>query len=106
MNRQQQLDEFLFQAHELALSRLRVQPERLQEVLAVLSRWREQSGPTRSDAYLDEWKRLASLGVNAMQAAVCVRTDRAAALRNVSPLSILMSQRERSELLRRARQTA
>lgn len=103
MNRQQQIDEFLLNAHQLALSRLRAQPERLQEIGALLARWRRQAGETRSDSYWDEWTRLIGEGVDAIEREVCSPGDHAAALRSVSPMSVLISQRERSELLRQAR---
>jgi hypothetical protein len=38
MNRQQQIEEFLLSAHQLALVRLRAQPERLLDVAALLAR--------------------------------------------------------------------
>jgi len=106
MNRQQQIDEFLLSAHKLALSRLREQPERLRDVAALLARWRQQAGETRSDSYWDEWNRLISQGVDAIEREVCSISDHAAALRNVSPMSVLISQHERSELLRQARQSS
>lgn len=106
MNRQQQIDEFLLSAHKLALSRLRAQPERLQDVAALLARWRRQAGDNRSDAYWDEWNRLIAQGVDAIEREVCSAGDHAAVLRSVSPMSVLISQRERSELLRQARQSS
>jgi hypothetical protein len=104
MNRQQQIDTFLLEAHQLALSRLREHPERLADVFALLERWHDLRGPGRSDVYMDEWKRLAAQGVDAIEREVCGAGDRAAALRNTSPLSILITQQERSAMLRRARQ--
>jgi|JI10StandDraft_1071094.scaffolds.fasta_scaffold1232476_2 hypothetical protein len=106
MNRQQQIDDFLLSAHKLALSRLRAEPHRLLDVKALLSRWRAQSGPTRSDIYRDEWDVIVDAGVDAIERVAGGQGDHAAALRNVSPLSILISQRERAALLRQARQAA
>jgi hypothetical protein len=103
MNRQQQIDAFLFKAHEIAVARLRQQPERLRDVAVLLERWRERNGPTRADRYRDEWARLIEAGVDAIEREACVDSDHAAALRNVSPLSVLLSQHERSELLRGVR---
>jgi hypothetical protein len=104
MNRQQEIDSFLASAHRLALSRLREQPHRLQEAAAMLSRWRNQAGPTRSDPYWNEWETLLENGVDAIEQSVCVDSDHAAALRSVSPLSVLITQAERSQLLRQARE--
>jgi hypothetical protein len=106
MNRQQQIDSFLRDAHLLALSRLREQPARVQEVQAQLGRWRAQAsqvGSTRSDPYWDQWDALLSASVETLALAVCADTDAATALRNVSPMSVLITQRERNQLLQKAR---
>ena len=103
MNRQQQIDSFLRDAHLLALTRLRERPERIREVQAQLTRWRTQSGSTRSDPYLDKWERLLHESIDSLAQGVCADTDAAAALRNVSPMSVLITQRERTGLLRKAR---
>lgn len=106
MNRQQQIDAFLLAAHRLAVERLRENPQRLRDVAALLQRWRELNGQTRSDPYRDEWSRLVNAGVDAIERAVCADNDHAQAWRSVSPLSVLISQRERSDLLHRAREAA
>lgn len=106
MNRQQQIDEFLLSAHQLALSRLRAQPERLQDVASLLARWRQAAGESRSSAYWDEWNRLIAEGIDAIEREACSAGEHAAVLRSVSPLSVLITQRERSELLRQARQSS
>jgi hypothetical protein len=106
MNRQQQIEEFLLSAHQLALVRLRAQPERLLDVAALLARWRRQAGESRSDVYWDEWNRLIGEGVDAIEREVCSPGERAAALRSVSPMSILISQHERSQLLQKARRSS
>lgn len=106
MNRQQQIDHFLLEAHQLALARLRAQPQRLKDAAALLARWREQAGETRSDAYWNEWNQLLDAGVDAIEREVCGPGDHAAALRSVSPLSVLISQQERGALLRNARRAA
>lgn len=103
MNRQQQIEHFLRHAHRLAFDRLRAQPERISEVSEVLKRWRLQSGPTRSDPYLDEWSGLLQQGVDAIERVAGADTDHAAALRSVSPLSTLISQQERRAMLASAR---
>ena len=105
MNRQQQIDAFLLEAHRLALSRLRVQPERIVEVANTLARWRRQAGPTRSDRYWDEWQSLLDAGVDAVEARACGMDEHAAVLRSVSPVGVLISAQERSELLRAARRS-
>jgi hypothetical protein len=103
MNRQQQLDHFVAQAHLLAVQRLREQPARVSEVRAQLQHWRKQAGVTRSDAYWDEWQSLLSKPVEALAKEVCAETDHATLLRSVSPMSVLITQAERAQLLGQAR---
>lgn len=106
MNRQQQIEQFLMAAHHLALERLRAQPARLADVTAQLQRWRERAGPNRSDPYWDEWDVLLAGGVDVIERAVAGASDHAAALRSVSPVSVLITQGERAQLLRHARRSA
>jgi hypothetical protein len=106
MNRQQQIDHFVAQAHQLAVQRLREQPERVGEVQAQLARWRSRSGPTQSDVYWDEWEGLLHASVDILANAVCADTDHATVLRSTSPMSVLITQAERAQLLRQARMTA
>lgn len=103
MNRQLQIDAFLLAAHRLAMQRLRAEPARLQELAATLARWRSRAGDTRSDRYWDEWQSLIEGGLDGLEAVVCAADDHAAALRNVSPIVGLITQRERGELLRASR---
>lgn len=104
MNRQQQIDSFLVEAHRLAVARLRAEPDRLAEVSRTLARWRQQAGATRSDRYWDEWQALLEAGVDAIEAGACGSDDHAAALRSVSPVGTLITQRERGAMLRAARE--
>jgi hypothetical protein len=103
MNRQQQIDKFLLAAHRLAMTRLRAEPARIEPVRAQLARWREQSGPTRSDPYWDEWQVLLSGSLEEVERVVCADDEHGAVLRSVSPMSPLVTQAERSALLREAR---
>lgn len=103
MDRQQQIDRFLASAHRVAIARLRADPTAIERVRAQLARWRSMAGPTRSDAYWDEWSSLLDAGVEALERAVCADSDHAQVLRSVSPISVLLTQRERTELLNEAR---
>ena len=103
MNRQQQIDYFLASAHRLAIDRLRADPSAVERVRAQLSRWRAVSGTTRSDPYWDEWATLLDEGVDALERVVCADDSHAEVLRSVSPMSVLLTQRERAQLLREAR---
>ena len=103
MNRQQQIEKFLLAAHRLALRRLRARPERIEPVRAQLARWRVQSGPTAYDAYWDEWQQLLAAGLEEIERVVCADDEHGAVLRSVSPMSTLITQVERLQLLREAR---
>jgi hypothetical protein len=103
MNRQLQIDYFAAQAHILAVQRLREQPGRVSEVRAQLLNWRKQAGETRSDAYWNEWESLLTKPVDALAKEICADTDHATVLRSVSPMSVLITQAERAQLLNQAR---
>jgi hypothetical protein len=103
-SRQRQIETFLLEAHRLALSRLRAEPTRIEAVRQVLARWRAHSGPTRTDLYWDEWDQLLQGDIETLESRVCGADERATVLRSVSPISVLLTQQERSELLRNARQ--
>jgi hypothetical protein len=103
MDRQRRTEVFLQAAHRLAVSRLRAEPGRLSEVRALLHRWREQSGRTRSDGDWDEWERLLELPIDEFESVICADDEHATVLRSVSPIGVLISQAERRELLREAR---
>lgn len=105
MNRQQQIDSFLLQAHRLAVARLRADPSRIAELAYTLSQWRARAGATRSDPYWDEWQTLLDAGIDAIESGACGVDDHAAALRNVSPVGVLISATERSQLLQAARRS-
>lgn len=106
MNRQQQIERFVAQAHQLAMKRLREQPGRVVEVRAQLARWRQLAGPTRSDVYWNEWDSLLAGPLDALADAICTDSDHATVLRSVSPMSVLITQAERMQLLAAARQAA
>jgi len=103
MNRQQQIDQFLLAAHRVAMARLRAEPNRLDQVRAQLARWRGSSGPTRSDVYWNEWDQLLDSGLDDLERVVCADDEHGTVLRSVSPVSVLLTQRERADLLRQAR---
>ena len=105
MNRQQQTERFLVSAHRLALRRLREQPHGVQEAAAMLARC-AQAGPTRVDTYGNAWEVLLEQGVDAIDPIVCAEGEHATVLRSVSPLSVLITQAERCQLLRQGREPA
>lgn len=103
MNRQEQIDDFLLQAHRLAVVRLRADPPRLAELVGTLSRWRMNAGATRSDPYWDEWQTMLDAGIDAIELGTCGTDDHAAVLRSVSPVGVLITPAERNDMLRAAR---
>jgi hypothetical protein len=103
MNRQRQIEVFSLSLHRLAVARLRSDPALASNAAQTLSRWHERSGATHSDPYFDRWRQLLAAGADAVEAATCVDTDTAAALRSVSPLGALVSPAERRALLEQAR---
>jgi len=105
MDRQRRIEVFLQAAHRLAVARLRAEPARIGEVRALLHRWREQSGRTRSDIYWDEWERPLELPIDDFDTVICADDEHATVVRSVSPIGVLISEPERRELLREARRT-
>lgn len=106
MNRQQQIDAFLLAAHELAGQRLRAAPSLLGQVQQQMQRWRAQVGENRADPLWDEWERLLNAPMHELLKKITERSDHGDQLRSVSPMSALITQTERAELLLRCRTTA
>jgi hypothetical protein len=104
MDRHAQIDEFSLAAHRLAIHRLRERPQRLEEALDVLARWRKiADGPSHSDTYWNEWERVLREGVAAVERLALDPSSHGATLRSVSPLGRFLTPQERLSLLRNAR---
>ena len=106
MNRQQQLDQFSLALHRRALDALRLEPALRDHARQTLARWRQQSGPTRSDVLWDEWEQLLANEFGVLEGAALVESEHGQLLRSVSPLGGLVSQSERMVLLKQAREQA
>jgi hypothetical protein len=107
MDRHDQIRAFSLAAHRLAVERLRERPERVQEALGVLERWRRQAGePVHCGPYWDEWEQLLLRGIDAVESVACATTDHAATLRSTSPLGRFITPAERHRLLERAGEPA
>jgi hypothetical protein len=102
-NRQIQIDRFALLAHQFACQRLREQPARIAEVRTVLERWRNAQPTTRSSALWTQWRELLSGSALHMEQAITAQTDNATLLRSVSPMSVLITPRERTQLFQQAR---
>ena len=94
----QQLDAFTHAFHQVAISRLAQEPALVDRALKTLQRWHAQRGPSASDPDLQEWADLLRGDLGELQARVCAPGDRAATLRNVSPLGFVLSPVERLAL--------
>lgn len=103
MNRQQQIEHFLLAAHKMAVARLRAEPSKAGAAKDQLARWRRDARLARSEPMLREWDHLLDSSVEELERAVCSEDEHGALLRSVSPLSILLTQKERAELLRQSR---
>jgi len=103
MDRQRRTEVFLQVAHRFAMVRLRADPARIGDVRALLHRWREQSGRTRSDIHWDERERLLTLPLDEFERVICADDEHATVSRSVSAIGAVISTAERRELLREAR---
>jgi hypothetical protein len=106
MDRHAQIDVFSLAAHRVALDRLHEKPQRLEEALCVLARWRKiAGGPSHSDRYWNEWERVLREDVAAVERLALDPSSHGATLRSVSPLGRFLTPQERLALLREARRT-
>ena len=103
MNRQLQLDHFSLALHRRAIDALRADPTLNARVRQTLTRWRSQAGETRSDALWSEWEQLLSDEPDALARAALSETDHGQLMQSVSPLGVLVTQRERTALLSQSR---
>jgi hypothetical protein len=103
MDRQRRIEVFLHAAHRLAITRLRENPSRVEELRAVLRRWRTQRGSTRSDVYFDEWEALLERPIDEVERVICADDEHAVVLRSTSPIAPLITPAEREQLLNDAR---
>ena len=94
----QQLNAFTQAFHRAAIPRLAAEPGLVERALHTLKRWRDQRGPSASDPYPDEWQALLGGDLDVLLDQVCADSDRAATLRNVSPLGFVLTPAERQTL--------
>ena len=90
----QLLDRRSLELHQLIARRLREHPERLERVRETLARWKTIVDP-RSQPYVAEWQRLVDAGMDAALSVAVEDSERAAALRQCTPLGGVLSPRER-----------
>ena len=104
MPTQNQIDSFTQAFHLTAIQRLALQPELAERALQTMQRWRAQRGPSASDPYMHEWQVLLKGDLAVLQDRVCIDSDAAATLRNVSPLGFVLTPAERQALRRQSAQ--
>lgn len=99
MRTHQEIDQRSLSLHRLVAAKIRHDPALLDKAQQILRRWRLTVSP-RTYGYLDEWQRLLDQGAEACLAVAVEDSERAAALRQSSPLSCLLSNQERFTFLK------
>jgi hypothetical protein len=102
MPTQQQIERFILAFHQVAVQRLRSEPELWRQALAVLDRWEANSPSPSAQRYRDMWRQLLNGDLGRLEAVVCAGTEEAATLRGVSPLGFLLGESERLRIRREA----
>jgi len=95
----QQIDQRSLALHRLVADKVRLDDRLLDQARATLARWYGGASP-RSFVYLNEWQRLFDLGTEACLVAATEDSEHAAALRQSSPLSCLLTNQERFAFLK------
>jgi hypothetical protein len=99
MKTHDEIDERSLAMHRLVAERVANDPALFLKARGTLARWRGTVCAS-SQPYLQEWERLMNLGVEACLAVTVEDSQRAAALRQSSPFSGVLSHRERVAFLR------
>lgn len=102
MPSQQQIERFTLAFHQVAVERLRQQPELRQQALQVLNRWESGGVTPAAQCYRDTWRRLLNGDMETLARAVCVDAEQAATLRSMSPLGFVLPEAERLRIRREA----
>jgi hypothetical protein len=102
MPTQQQIERFTLAFHQVALQRLRGEPDLWRQAPQVLDRWDANSPSPSGQRYRDRWRELLDGDIGRLQAAVCIDSEEAATLRGVSPLGFLLGESERLRIRREA----
>lgn len=97
------LDRRSLAMHRLAVQKLEREPALLERARAILARWREAAS-ARTAPDLDEWQRLLDTdGGRGVLAVALEDTERAAQLRQSSPLACLLTSQERFAIIKQWR---
>jgi hypothetical protein len=95
----QDLDARSHAMHRLAADALRREPARFMRVQQAIERWLAQ-GHHASRPYLLIWKQVVDEGLDATIALATEASERATALRQSSPVTLVLTNEERFEFLR------
>ena len=93
MTTHQEIDQRSLALHRLVAERIMRDPALFEKSRLTLARWRN-TVCVASQPYLEEWERLMNEGVEACLAVALEDSQRAAALRQSSPFSGVLSNRE------------
>lgn len=99
MRTHQEVDARSLALHRLVAAKIRRDPALFDRAKAALARWRTTVCAS-SQPDLEEWERLMSQGVENCLAVAVEDSERAAALRQSSPLSFLLTHQERFAFLK------
>ena len=98
----QDIDQRSLALHRLVAERVVADPALFEKARATLMRWRE-TVCIASQPYLEEWERLMNEGVEACLSVAVEDSQRGAALRQCSPFSGVLTNRERFGFLKQWR---
>jgi len=94
-----EIDQRSLAMHRLVADKLRREPVLFANVKDTLARWRVSVCPA-SQPYLEEWERLVNQGIDSCLAVAIEESQRATALRQASPFSAVLTNRERFMFLK------
>ena len=96
----QEIDGRSLALHRLVAEKIRHDPALLETARSTLARWRDPANPGRSEPYLAQWASLLALGIEPTLALLTEDSERAAALRQCSPFTRVLSTAERHDFLK------
>ncbi|WP_294262287.1 hypothetical protein [Propionivibrio sp.] len=99
MRTHREIDQRSLALHRLIAAKVRSDLALLGKAKQILLRWRSTVSP-RTFVYLDEWQHLLDQGPDVCLAVAVEDSERAAALRQASPLACLLTPKERFEFLK------
>lgn len=99
MRTHQLIDARSLALHRAVAAKLRQNPELFERSRQTLQRWRRTVSPS-SQPYLETWEALMNQGLEATLAVALEDSERAAALRQSSPFTSVLTHQERFALLK------